>query len=143
MTLPTITATGRLAADPDLSFTPSGKAVAKFRMACDKNRKNDQGQWEKVSTTWLAVDTWGDDAETVAHNLQKGDMVTVVGNLNVREYEKDGTKRLSVEIENGRVSKALPKAKNGTGAPIQQSTSNPWDQQGGGSAWGASEQAPF
>jgi single-strand DNA-binding protein len=142
MTLPTITATGRLGADPDLSFTPSGKAVAKFRMACDERRKEGD-EWKTIGTTWLSVDQWGDDAEAAAHNLQKGDLVTVVGLLNVREYEKDGTKRLSVEIKYGRVSKALPKAKNGTGAPIQQSTSNPWDQQGGGSAWGTSEQAPF
>lgn len=146
MTLPNITEQGRLAADPDLSFTPSGRAVAKFRIACDKNRKNDQGQWEKVSTTWLAVDAWGDDAEPVVENLKKGDMVTVVGQLNVREYErKDGGKGTSVEIENARISKNLPRAKSNAGAPVQQATSDPWDQQGGGTAWGTqtSDTPPF
>ncbi len=139
MTLPTITATGRLGADPELRYLGSGKPVANFRIACDDRRKEGD-EWKTLSTTWLAVDQWGDEAEAAAEHLKKGDLVTVVGQLNVREYDtNDGTKRLSVEIKYGRVSKALPRgAKGSTDAGMRLPASNPtnpWDQQGGGQAW--------
>ena len=143
MTLPSITATGRLGADPELKFTGSGKAVCNFRMACDK-KKQENGEWKTLSTVWLSVSLWENDAEAAAEHLAKGDLVTVVGQLNVREYErKDGTKGQSVEIDYGRVSKALPKS-GGRSAPRPQSTpsSNPWDTAGGGQSW-ESERPPF
>lgn len=146
MTLPTITATGRLGADPELRYLGSGKPVANFRIACDDRRKEGD-EWKTLSTTWLAVDQWGDEAEAAAEHLKKGDLVTVVGQLNVREYDaNDGSKRLSVEIKYGRVSRPLPKTKSGTGAPIQQQApSNPWNTQGGAQSWGTqtTDQPPF
>jgi single-strand DNA-binding protein len=109
MSLPSIQATGRLGDDPELRFTPGGKAVADFRIACDENKKNGD-QWEKVSTTWLRVSIWERDAEAVAEHVKKGDLVTVIGSLTVREYDKkDGGKGTSVEIKNATVSKALPR----------------------------------
>lgn len=146
MTLPSITATGRLGADPELKFTGSGKAVTSFRIACDK-RKQENGEWKTLSTVWLSVSLWEDEAEVAAEHLAKGDLVTVVGQLNVREYErKDGTKGQSVEIDYGKVSKALPRKGGGSSRPAApQAASNPWETSQapqGGAAW-ASETPPF
>lgn len=144
MTLPNITATGRLGDDPELRFTPGGKAVAEFRMACDENKKNGDS-WEKVSTTWLRVTLWEKDAEAVAEHIKKGDLVTVIGSLTVREYDKkDGGKGTSVEIKNAAVTKALPRTQNaGQSSGWSQSapapaTGDPWS-----TAPAATEEPPF
>lgn len=148
MTLPTITATGRLGADPELRFTPSGKAVTNFRIACD-DRKKDGDEWKTENTVWLAVDQWDDEAESAAHNLKKGDLVTVIGSLNVREYDHNGTKKTAVEIKYGRITTALPRNNKPAGDTSMRlpasNQANPWDQQGGGQAWGTqtTEQPPF
>jgi single-strand DNA-binding protein len=113
MTLPRIEATGRLGSDPSIKFTTGGKAVAEFSIACDENKKNGDS-WEKVSTTWLRVTVWEKDAETVAEHLTKGDLVTVIGQLTVRTYDKtDGSKGTSVEVKNANVTKALPRIADG------------------------------
>lgn len=124
MTLPQIQATGRLGADPELTFTPQGKALAKFRIACgERVKRNDQ--WEDGDTTWLSVALWEKDAEAAAEHLKKGDEVTVVGLLLVRDFEaKDGSKGRSVEVKYGKVSKSLPREKSGQSAPA----SNGWSQ---------------
>lgn len=136
MTLPNITATGRLGSDPELRFTPSGKAVADFSIACDENRKNGDS-WDKVSTTWLRVSVWDKDAEAVAASLVKGDLITVIGSLTVREYDKkDGGKGQSVEVKNANVTKALPREKatvssGGWSTPTHTpaTSDNPWNTQ--------------
>lgn len=126
MSLPTITATGRLGADPELKFTPTGKAVANFRIASTESKKDANGQWQDVSTVWLGVSVWEKDAEAVAENLRKGDLVTVIGSLSTREYESNGQTRLAVEIKWPTVSKALPKGVGGNAAAPVAAT-NPWD----------------
>jgi single-strand DNA-binding protein len=117
MTLPSITATGRLGSDPELKHTPAGKAVVSISIACDENRKNSRDEWEKLSTAWLRVPLWEDAAEAAAEHLRKGDLVTAIGVLTVREYDKtDGSgKGQSVEIKNATVSKHLPRASRGQG----------------------------
>lgn len=121
MTLPRIEATGRLGNDPELKFTPSGAAVANFSIACDENKKDGNDNWEKVSTTWLRVAVWKDAAEAVAEHVKKGDLVTVIGQLTVRDYEHNGVNKQSVEVKNATVTKALPKVGGG-----QPSRSNSW-----------------
>lgn len=124
MTLPRIEATGRLGSDPALSFAPSGAAVANFSIACDENKKGENGQWEKLSTTWLRVAVWKEAAEAVAEHLKKGDLVTVIGQLTVRDYEHNGVAKQSVEVKNANVTKALPRQANGS----QASSSGGWSQ---------------
>jgi single-strand DNA-binding protein len=123
--LPNITATGRLGNDPELTFTPAGKALAKFRIACGERIKDQQsGEWKDGDTTWLSVALWEKDAEAAAEHLKKGDEVTVVGLLLVRDFEaKDGSKGRSVEVKYGKVSKSLPREKS------QGATSGGWSQQ--------------
>lgn len=103
--LPTITATGNLAADPDLRFTASGKACANLRIGCNKNRKNDAGEWETTATVWLGVTLWGAEAERAVEHYKKGDEVTVTGHLITREYDRqDGTKGTAIEVDYPTVS---------------------------------------
>lgn len=130
MSLPTITATGHLGRDPELKFTHSGKPVAEFSLGCDESRKGQNGEWEKVGTTWLKVAIWGPEGESVAEYLVKGDKVTVTGSLTVREYEaKDGTKGRSVEVKYAHVSKHLPRVNAGQPQSQQPAGGDPWSTQ--------------
>lgn len=142
--LPNITATGRLGTDVDLTWTPSGKALAKFRIACGERIKDQSsGEWKDGDTTWLSVALWEKDAEAAAEHLSKGDEVTIVGLLLVRDFEaKDGSKGRSVEIKYGKVSKSLPRLVNagqssgwsastqpGPNAPQTNVPADPWSSQ--------------
>lgn len=147
MTLPSITATGRLGSDPELTFTPQGKALAKFRIACGERIKDQQsGEWKDGDTTWLSVALWEKDAEAAAEHLKKGDEVTVVGLLLVRDFEaKDGSKGRSVEVKWGKVSKSLPREKAASSASSSgwssQPTSAPADPWSTGPA--SDQEPPF
>lgn len=118
MTLPTIIATGNLGGDPELKFTPSNRAVCSFNIGCNKNKKNDAGEWETTATTWLRVSLWGAEAERAAGTLKKGDQVTITGQLLVLQYDRtDGTKGTSVEVEFATVS--MPKIREDQNRPAQ------------------------
>lgn len=135
MTLPNITATGRLGGDVELTFTPAGKALAKFRIACGERIKDQSGEWKDGDTTWLNIAVWEKDAEAAAEHLKKGDEVTIVGQLLVREYEaKDGTRGKSVEVKWAKVSKSLPRL-NQSPAQSTPPASNNWAQQPSADPW--------
>ena len=95
-----VTVVGNIVSDPELRFTPSGKAVADFRVAENHKRfSQETKKWETTNTTFYRVNAWGDQASNIAGALQKGTEVVVVGKFQAREYEtKDGEKRLSLEI---------------------------------------------
>lgn len=94
-----ITVVGNLAADPELRFTPGGKAVATFTVMASKSRKNEAGEWESLDTTGWTVKAWDKMAEHVAESLTKGDPVVVVGTAVWRGWEKDdGAKGGRIEV---------------------------------------------
>ena len=99
MAAPTVTVVGRLTADPELRFTPSGDAVVNFTVASnDSYKKNDE--WVDKPAVFLRANAWRDLAENVAESLSKGDEVIVVGKLAQRDFEtRDGEKRTVVELE--------------------------------------------
>jgi single-strand DNA-binding protein len=90
---------GNLGRDPEMRYTPSGRAVTEFSVAVNQNTKNQQtGEWVE-STDWFRVTVWGDRGERVAEQLRKGNRVFVEGRFRTREYEaRDGQKRISLEI---------------------------------------------
>lgn len=112
MTAP-ITLTGRLGADPDMKFTKDGKAIANLRMATNKRRKLDNGDWEDVDTTWWTVSAFGTLAQNIADTLAKGDAVIVVGNIKQREWtdKTTGDKRTAMEVIANQVGPDLSKGK--------------------------------
>ncbi|MGB6105679.1 MAG: single-stranded DNA-binding protein [Pusillimonas sp.] len=88
-----ITITGRLAADAELRYSPSGDAICGFRVA------SDIGYGERKSTNWFSCQVWGKRGEALAPHLTKGQQVTVFGSLTLREWnDKEGSKRLSPDV---------------------------------------------
>ena len=87
---------GRLARDPELRQTTTGKSVASFRIACDRGRKDANGQNQ---ADWLDVVAWDRTAEFVCKYFQKGSMIAIDGRLQTRQYQdKNGQNRTVVEI---------------------------------------------
>lgn len=95
-----MTISGRLTADPQLRFIPSGDAVASFTVAHSKRK------FDKQTNTWsddgdplfMNVSAWKQLGEGAADMLHKGDAVIVTGEVRQRNWEKDGVKRTSVEL---------------------------------------------
>lgn len=86
----TCTFTGRLAADPEVKQTQSGKTVARFRLAV--------GGFRKDETYWLDFEAWGKTAEALANYRHKGDPVGVVAHAVVDQWEKGGQKHSRVKF---------------------------------------------
>lgn len=87
---------GRLAADPQLRQTTTGKNVASFRIACDRGRRDANGQSQ---ADWLDVVAWDRTAEFVCKYFQKGSLIAIDGRLQTRQYQdKNGQNRTAVEI---------------------------------------------
>ena len=94
---------GNLGADPELRYTPSGKAVTNLRVAVNSNRRGPDGEWQE-ETLWLRVEVWDQAAERAAEQFRKGNKVYAEGELRAREYEgNDGQKRTSLELRFARV----------------------------------------
>lgn len=101
---------GRLTADPQLRYSPSGRAVATMRLAVDRGTVNQQGQRE---ADFIDVVCWDKQAETVTNHLQKGRMVAVQGRLQIRQYTtSDGQRREKAEVV-ASVVRFLDSAKDG------------------------------
>jgi single-strand DNA-binding protein len=96
-----ITMIGNLTDDPELRFTPSGAAVAKFRVASTPRYLDKQsGEWKDGEPLFLACNVWRQAAEHVAESLQRGTRVIVSGRLRQRSYEtREGEKRTVFELE--------------------------------------------
>jgi single-strand DNA-binding protein len=93
-----ITITGNLVADPEIKFSKSGKAIAKFRVA-DTVRKQVNGEWQDDGTTFWRCTAFGKLAENIGDSLSKGQRVIVVGRAKTEEWTtKEGDKRSQIEI---------------------------------------------
>ncbi|MBB4935399.1 single-strand DNA-binding protein [Lipingzhangella halophila] len=107
-----ITLVGNLVDDPELRFTPSGAAVANFRVASTPryfDRQN--GEWRDGEAMFLTCSVWRQYAENVAETLQRGMRVIVQGRLKQRSFEtKEGEKRTVFEIDVDEVGPALRSA---------------------------------
>ena len=105
----TITVVGNLTDDPELRFTPSGAAVANFRIASTPRYLDRQsGEWRDGDPLFLACNIWRDAAEHVAETLKRGTRVIVTGRLRQRSYEtKEGEKRTVYELEVDEVGPSL------------------------------------
>jgi single-strand DNA-binding protein len=107
MPLPTITMEGRLTADPELRFTPSGAAVTNFTLAAN-DRVKDGDEWKDGEALFLRCSCWKQLAENVAESTRKGDLVIVTGKLGQRSYEtREGEKRTVVELKAFTVAASL------------------------------------
>jgi single-strand DNA-binding protein len=107
-----ITLVGNLVDDPELRFTPSGAAVAKFRIASTPRFLDKQtNEWKDGESLFLTCNVWRQAAENVAESLQRGMRVIVQGRLKQRSYEtKEGEKRTVYEVEVDEVGPSLRSA---------------------------------
>ena len=108
----TITLIGNLVDDPELRFTPSGAAVAKFRVASTPRYLDKQtNEWKDGESLFLQCQIWRQAAENVAESLTKGMRVILSGRLKQRSYEtKEGEKRTVFEVEVDEVGPSLRNA---------------------------------
>jgi single-strand DNA-binding protein len=99
--LPKISEVGKLWAEPELRFTPGGKAVCSIPLVFSKSKKTENGGWVDDGTFWVRGTVWDTQAENCAETLSKGDKVLVIGELCEREYEdkKTGEKRKSLDLK--------------------------------------------
>jgi single-strand DNA-binding protein len=128
----TITVIGNLTDDPELRFTPSGAAVAKFRVASTPRYMDKaSGEWKDGEPLFLSCTVWRQAAENVAESLQRGARVIVSGRLRQRSYEtREGEKRTVIELE---VDEIGPSLRYATAKVQKMSRSG-----GGGGGFGAS-----
>ncbi len=107
-----ITLVGNLVDDPELRFTPSGAAVAKFRIASTPRTFDRQtNEWKDGESLFLTCNVWRQPAENCAETLQRGMRVIVQGRLRQRTYEtKEGEKRTVFEVEVDEVGPSLRSA---------------------------------
>lgn len=158
MALPNITIEGAtLVADPELRFTPAGRAVVNFRTASNGRRYNkDTNEWEDGDTTFLTCNLWGDAAQNVADTLIKGMRVNITGKLKQRQYQtREGENRTVFEVEVQEVGPSLrfataqvtrnPSNGNGQSNNGGGQQADPWGGDTGGFGQGANTDAepPF
>ena len=106
---------GRLAADQQLRQTTTGKNVASFRIACDRGRRDANGQSQ---ADWLDVVAWDRTAEFVCKYFQKGSLIAIDGRLQSRSYQdKNGNNRTSVAVVADNINFAGSK---GTSKPVDE-----------------------
>ncbi|MET9493971.1 single-stranded DNA-binding protein [Streptomyces sp. NPDC006552] len=107
-----ITVVGNLVDDPELRFTPSGAAVAKFRVASTPRTFDRQtNEWKDGESLFLTCSVWRQAAENVAESLQRGMRVIVQGRLKQRSYDdREGVKRTVYELDVEEVGASLRSA---------------------------------
>lgn len=96
-----VTLIGRLTKDPELRYTPQGKAVANFTLAVDRGFKDKETG--EGSADFIRIVCWDKQAEVVANNLTKGRLVCAEGSIRTGSYDKDGVKVYTTDIQARRV----------------------------------------
>ncbi|HXS65473.1 MAG TPA: single-stranded DNA-binding protein [Streptosporangiaceae bacterium] len=126
-----ITVIGNLVDDPQLRYTPTGQAVANFRVASTPRFMDRQtNEWKDGDSLFLSCNVWRQAAENVAESLQRGMRVIVSGRLRQRSYEtKEGEKRTVYEVE---VDEVGPSLRNASAKVVRSSRATGGQGGGGG-----------
>lgn len=89
---------GRLGQDPEVRYTPDGKAVATLSLATSESYKDKNGE-RQDRTEWHRVILWERKAEVAQEYLRKGDQAYIEGSIRTRKWtDKNGEDRYSTEI---------------------------------------------
>lgn len=163
-----ITLTGRLGADPELRFSPSGTAIARLSIVTARRTKNEQTQeWSDADVTWWDCTAFRNLAENCASSLAKGMAVIATGRAVQENWEdkQSGAKRSKIAVKLDSIGPDLTRAtasvekanSQGQQGGQQQRPAaqdqDPWasqgQPQGGQGGWGAPQgqggysEAPF
>ena len=141
------TIVGNLTDDPELRFTPSGKAVANFTVAHTPRTFDRQTQeWADGTPLFLRCVVWGTPAENVAESLRKGQQVIATGKVGQNNWEtREGEKRSTFEMTVDAIGPTLAFGTTVfTRAPGRGGNGGQQRQQGGqqGGGWGGGQQQP-
>ena len=90
---------GNLGKDPEIKYTPSGTAVAKFSLATNERYKDKAGEWQD-RTEWHNIVAWQRLAEIVGEYVKKGSKVYIEGRLQTSSWDdkESGQKKYRTEI---------------------------------------------
>jgi single-strand DNA-binding protein len=105
---------GNLGRDPEMSYTPSGKAITKFTVAVNRrSRDRDTGE-RREETQWFNIVAWDQLAETCTQYLHKGSKVYLEGRMTSRKYtNKDGVEVTAWEVVLNEMQMLDPKGAEG------------------------------
>ena len=139
---------GNLTADPELKYTPKGTAIARLRLAVNRSYKTDTGE-SREEVTFVDVDAWGQQGETISQFLRKGRPILVEGRLKMDTWDDKATgqkrSKLGVVLESftfidsrgqegagsgGAPTAPPPRTRQPAGAPPSASTSSASDSDG-------------
>lgn len=117
---------GNLTRDPELRVTPKGTAICQFSLAVNRKFKDESGG-EREEVTYIDIEAWSKQGETIAKYCTKGRPLFVEGRLRLDQWEDKTTKekrsRMKVVLENfqflgsGRSDGAAPGGGEGGGEP--------------------------
>lgn len=110
--------TGNLTRDPDVRFTRTGIAVARFSLACTETFRKQDGSAGQF-TDYPNITAWGKWAEYAGNNLHKGDQCSVIGRIQTGSYEKDGRKVYTTEVNVSMISAPAVKRNQPAAQPGQ------------------------
>lgn len=121
---------GNVGADPELRKTQSDDSVATFRVAVNETWKDKNGD-KQERAEWFRVVAWGKLGEVCGEYLKKGRQVHVTGKMRTREWEKDGEKRFTTELNADTVTFLGDSGERSTGErPASQSNGGQKKQSG-------------
>src|SRR3954471_21651516 len=109
---------GNLTRDPELRYTPKGTAIAKIGLAINRTWKNEAGE-TKEEVTFLDIDAFARQAETIGQYLKKGRPILVEGRLRLDTWDDKQTNqkrsRLGVVLESFQFMDSRPEGAQGNG----------------------------
>jgi single-strand DNA-binding protein len=90
---------GNLTRDPEVSYTPKGTAVAKLGLAVNRQWTAENGE-KKEEVTFVDVEAWGRQAETIGQYMSKGRPIFIEGRLKMDSWEDKEThqKRIKMKV---------------------------------------------
>jgi single-strand DNA-binding protein len=97
-----VTLSGRLAADPELKYLPSGTAVANLRLA--SNRTYTSHGERREEALFVDVEVYGEPAEAVAQHKAKGAFLIIDGRLRQNTWEREGQRHSRLLVVADQVS---------------------------------------
>ena len=111
---------GNLTRDPELRYTPNGKAIAKFALAVNRNWTTETGE-KKEEVTFIDIDAFGRQAEVISQYMKKGRPLLVEGRLKLDQWDDKQTgqkkSRLGVVLESFSFIDSANRGEGGTQPP--------------------------
>lgn len=116
---------GRLAKDPEIRTTATGKSYARITIANNSSYKDDNGNYK---TNFINCVAWGKTAEFIDRYFKKGQEILISGEIATGSYDRqDGTKQYTTEVFVQQVNFCGSKAEKSESQPTAQTQGNSFD----------------